>query len=238
MQTMQKGKLDMNPLIVVPPLAVVEGAFTQYELPPEGISLLGYVVRRWHKTELLGQLPQLLAQGGETKQRLALLQVAHYAAASLVTFGSLFYEPVLDAVGSRRMEADPQTGAEVTAVLESIHPAQVCYTEVALPWGGWVHGRETTQHNQVNLHGWIHSVTCDLDFYHPTPHFTSHIRGNLIREIVPRLAGPWHMRAHGTLELQDNAGHVGRLILRRDATATVLITNESGELWQQNLSLY
>ncbi len=34
---------------------------TRYELPPEGISLLGYIVRRMHKTEWLTEVPALPA---------------------------------------------------------------------------------------------------------------------------------------------------------------------------------
>ena len=35
---------------------------TRYELPPEGISLLGYIVRRMHKTEWLAKVPEALAK--------------------------------------------------------------------------------------------------------------------------------------------------------------------------------
>mgnify|MGYP000668019971 CR=1 FL=1 len=33
----------------------------RYELPPEGITLLGYVVRRMHKTEWLVKASEMLA---------------------------------------------------------------------------------------------------------------------------------------------------------------------------------
>ena len=39
----------------------------RYELPPEGITLLGYVVRRMHKTEWLVKASEMLAN--EKNQR-------------------------------------------------------------------------------------------------------------------------------------------------------------------------
>ena len=35
---------------------------TRYELPSEGSTLLGYVVRRMHKTHYLAEIPALLAE--------------------------------------------------------------------------------------------------------------------------------------------------------------------------------
>ena len=224
----------MNPLIVSP-VEIVEGNFTQYELPPEGISLLGYVVRRMHKTELLGDVPRLLKEG---QMMLALFGVAHYTAASSVTFGKLHYEPRRDRPGTVRTENDPHTGAKVTAVLESILPDTCLSYDVALPSGALYHGRETNTDASISLRGWVHTVTCQFQFEYPDPAYTATISGNIVREIVPHLAGPWHIRAHGALELQDNQGHVGRLILRRDATVNVIVNSADGEICQQVLTLY
>ena len=63
---------------------------TRYELPPEGITLLGYIVRRMHKTEWLAKVPQVLA---EEKTAKALEYAAIYAATSSTSFGRAYYQP-------------------------------------------------------------------------------------------------------------------------------------------------
>jgi hypothetical protein len=224
----------MNP-IIVSPVEFVEGSFTQYELPPEGISLLGYVVRRLHKTELLASVPDLLHQENIMP---ALFAVAHYTAASSVTFGKLYYEPRRDRPGSIRTENDPHTGAAVTAVLESSSPDICLAYDVSLPSGACFHGRETNSDASVSLRGWVHTVICQFQFHHPATNYTATINGNILREIVPHLAGPWHIRAHGSLELSDSYGHAGRLILQRNATVNVLLTSPTGQICQQTVTLY
>ena len=49
---------------------------TRYELPETGISLLGYVVRRMHKTVWLSVIPRLLQSGDLS---LALAHLGAYA---------------------------------------------------------------------------------------------------------------------------------------------------------------
>jgi len=53
---------------------------TRYELPPEGITLLGYVVRRMHKTALLADIPTLLAEN-KTGEALARVELEETLAA-------------------------------------------------------------------------------------------------------------------------------------------------------------
>lgn len=168
----------------------------------------------------------------------ALLAIAHYTAASSVTFGKLYYEPRRDRPGTIRTENDPQTGAQVTAVLESSSPDICLAYDVNLLSGGFFHGRETNSDASVSLRGWVHTVTCQFQFHHPDPQYTATISGNILREIVPHLAGPWHIRAHGSLELTDSHGHTGRLILQRNGTANLLLSSPTGQICQQTLTLY
>jgi hypothetical protein len=92
---------------------------TRYELPPEGITLLGYIVRRMHKTEWLTQVPSALAEGQTAK---ALEYAAVYAVTSSTSFGRAHYQPQFNRTGEEVSEADPTTGALVTARLESRSP--------------------------------------------------------------------------------------------------------------------
>ena len=63
---------------------------TRYELPPEGNTLLGYIVRRMHKTHYLAEIPALLAK---SKTALALIKIGLYTAASSTSFGRAYYQP-------------------------------------------------------------------------------------------------------------------------------------------------
>ena len=60
---------------------------TRYELPPGGITLLGYIVRRMHKTEWLVPIPSLRA-AGSTEEALACL--AMYTVKSSTSFGQAY----------------------------------------------------------------------------------------------------------------------------------------------------
>ena len=100
----------------------------RYELPPEGITLLGYVVRRMHKTEWLAKVPALLAEGQTAK---ALECAAIYAASSSTSFGRAYYQPQFNRTGEVISEADPVTGAIVTARLDSTSPHyNISYEEI------------------------------------------------------------------------------------------------------------
>lgn len=94
----------------------VPGPRTRYELPSEGISLLGYVVRRVHKTALLLPAVELLRQGQTGS---ALAQIGLYTAVASASFGPAYYQPQMTMSGERLTEVDPQTGIAVSAVLGS-----------------------------------------------------------------------------------------------------------------------
>ena len=85
---------------------------TRYELPPGGITLLGYVVRRMHKTEWLLHVPDLIANGNTDE---ALAYVAMYAIKSSTSFGPAYYQPRFNKTGEEISEPDPATGAQVRA---------------------------------------------------------------------------------------------------------------------------
>ena len=88
----------------------------RYELPPEGITLLGYIVRRMHKTDWLAKVSSALAEGKPAK---ALEYAAVYAATSSTSFGRAYYQPDFNQAGEIVSEADPVTGAIITARLKA-----------------------------------------------------------------------------------------------------------------------
>lgn len=215
----------MNTLIISP-LELVDTTLTRYELPPEGISLLGYAVRRMHKTALLQPVGNLLATGQETE---ALLQVAHYAIAGAVSYGQLQYEPRRDHAGATVMERDPNTQAIVAATLANTEPELRFRYTVRLGDGSEFCAVETAEPSKISFRGWVMPVAYDVRFTTVDRAYEVQLKGTIIREIIPGFVGPWHIRAHGQLNLKDSAGNKGTLTLTRDATVNVEIKGMSAE---------
>ena len=104
----------------------------RYELPEEGISLLGYIVRRMHKTRWLMPVQRFVAEGDAAR---ALTHIAAYAVSASTSFGRAYYQPRFDELGTQISEADPATGATVTARLLLTKPHYRIGYEVKMPDG-------------------------------------------------------------------------------------------------------
>ena len=122
----------------------------RYELSPEGITLLGYVVRRMHKTEWLLPVSGLISNG-ETAR--ALKSVAIYTIAASTWFGRAFYQPQFDKQGDELSEPDPATGAVVTAKLDAVAPHYLISYSVRMPDGGMFEGHEEITGTTIGLRG-------------------------------------------------------------------------------------
>ncbi len=112
---------------------------TRYELPSEGSTLLGYVVRRMHKTHYLAEIPALLAKSNTAQ---ALVRIGLYSAASSTSFGRAYYQPEFNQTGEIMSEADPETCALITAKLESRSPHYVISYSAVMPNGDTFSGGE------------------------------------------------------------------------------------------------
>ncbi len=123
---------------------------TRYELPPEGITLLGYVVRRMHKTEWLLHVPDLIAVGSTDE---ALACVAMYAVRSSTSFGPAYYQPRFNSTGEEVSEPDPATGAPVRAKLESSSPTYRISYSATLTDDTLFTGSEEIQGTTIGLRG-------------------------------------------------------------------------------------
>ena len=212
-------------LVVLSPLQVVESPVTRYELPPEGISRLGYIVRRMHKTASLTNMTQFLQLGDFAN---ALYHIAVYAASAAASFGKVYYEPSLDEVGTTITEDDPQTGALVSATLVKNEEQEFYRHMVQLPEGDMFSGCEKSERGKMSFRGWIHPAKAQYQFTSADEGYHAKLEGEITREIVPRLAGPWHGRAHGFLQMKDNKGNVGRVTLNSAAQAIVTISSGCG----------
>jgi hypothetical protein len=184
--------------------------FTRYELPPGGITLLGYVVRRMHKTEWLLHIPALIANASTDE---ALACVAMYAVKSSTSFGPAYYQPRFNAPGDEVSEPDPQTGALIRAKLESSSPTYKISYSATLSDGSIFTGREEITGTTIGLRGL--GMPAPSKFHFQSGSYLADLTGILTSELALSLIGRTRIRAYGFLDFADNAGNTGRLKLDR-----------------------
>lgn len=195
---------------------------TRYELPPEGITLLGYVVRRMHKIPLLDDIPAFLA---ENKTGDVLARVAHYAVASSTSFGRAYYQPRFNNVGDLVSEPDPATRAIVTAKLDSVSPHyHITYT-AAMPNGDIFSGSEQITGTTVGLRGL--GMPAPSKFHFRSDAYEATLTGILTSELALSFLRATRIRAYGFLNFNDNAGTTGKLTLDRAGKVTMQINNQA-----------
>ena len=194
---------------------------TRYELPPEGISLLGYIVRRMHKTDWLAKVPQALAEKQTVK---ALEYAAVYAATSSTSFGRAYYQPQFNRAGETVREADPATGAMITAKLDSTSPHYNISYQTVMPNGDIFKGSETITGTTVGFRGL--GMPAPSKFTFTSGGYTAEFSGVITSELALSLVGNTRIRAYGSLDIKDNQGNTGRLELNRAGDISVKINNE------------
>ena len=194
---------------------------TRYELPPAGITLLGYVVRRMHKTHWLMLIPALIA---EDKHGEALAKVAMYAVTSSTSFGPAYYQPQFNSVGAEISEADPTTGALVKAKLEASSPTYLISYSALMPNGDLFSGREEITGTTVGLRGL--GMPAPSKFTFTSGSYTADLTGVLTSELALSLIGRTRIRAYGFLNFSDNAGNTGKLTVDRNNKIKLEINNK------------
>jgi len=190
----------------------------RYELPPHGITLLGYIVRRMHKTERLIQVPNLLALG---KTMEALEQIALFTAASSASYGRAYYQPKFNEEGDIIHEPDPVTGAMVTAQLISRSPHYRIACEVNLPNGDLFQGNETITGTSFGLRGLAMPAPSQFSF--SSGDYRASLTGLITSELALSLLGRTRIRAFGNLNFEDKAGNKGTLELQRSGDVVIRI---------------
>jgi hypothetical protein len=184
---------------------------TRYELPSNGITLLVYVVRRMHKTQLLTPVPEMISAG---KGDEALAQVAMYAVTSSTSFGRAYYQPQFNSAGDEVSEADPTTGAIVKAKLVSSSPTYKISYSATMPSGDVFSGREEITGTTVGLRGL--GMPAPSKFYFKSGNYSAELTGVLTSELVLSLIGRTRIRAYGFLNFNDNADNTGKLTVDRN----------------------
>ncbi len=198
---------------------------TRYELPPEGITLLGYVVRRMHKTQQLTNISELISAGTTDK---ALAQVAMYAVTSSTSFGTAYYQPQFNLAGSEVSESDPKTGALVTAKLVSTSPYYLITYTAAMPNGDIFSGTEEITGTTVGLRGL--GMPAPSKFNFNSGNYIADLTGIITSELTLSLIGRTRIRAYGFLNFSDNTGNTGKLTIDRNKNIKLEINNKPMEL--------
>lgn len=197
---------------------------TRYELPPAGITLLGYVVRRMHKTRWLMSIPELIA-AGKTEQ--ALSNIAMYAVTSSTSFGRAYYQPQFNSTGAEISEPDPLTGANVTAKLISTSPHYLITYTATMPNGDIFSGSEEITGTTVGLRGL--GMPAPSKFNFTSGAYNAEITGVLTSELALSLIGRTRIRAYGFLNFSDNTGNTGKLDIDRNNSIRLKINGKNME---------
>jgi len=193
----------------------------RYELPPEGITLLGYIVRRMHKTAWLASIPELLSQGQSAK---ALEHIAVYTAASSTSYGRAYYQPNFNTTGDIVSEPDPATGAKVTARLDSRSPHYHISYDVVMPNGDTFQGKEEITGTTVGLRGL--GMPAPSRFTFTSGKYNAELTGIITSELALSLFSRTRIRAYGSLNFKDNLNNAGHLELSRDGKLVITINDQ------------
>lgn len=192
----------------------------RYELPPEGITLLGYVVRRMHKTEWLSKAAEALKQNQTAE---ALEAAAMYAVASATSFGKAHYQPRFNREGEIASERDPLTGAMVAAKLVSSSPVYHITYSAEMPNGDIFQGSEKILGTTVGFRGL--GMPAPSTFMFKSNMYEAELKGTLTSELALSFFGNTKIRGYGSLDFQDSAGNKGHLELNRQGDVSIKIND-------------
>lgn len=192
----------------------------RYELPPEGITLLGYIVRRMHKTDLLTRAAELIAKNKSSE---ALEAVAIYTASSSTSFGRAYYQPAFNRAGETVSERDPITGAGVSAKLESSSPHYHITYNARMANGDVFSGSEKILGTTIGLRGL--GMPAPSHFTFEAGEYKAHLSGTITSELALSLFGNTRIRAHGSLTFNDSHGNTGSLNLNRQGFMHIKIND-------------
>lgn len=191
-----------------------------YETPRGGITIGGYVARRLHKTILLKQIPELLADDSAR----ALAQIGLYAAAASTSFGPARYQPGSDAEGTVIESRDPETNALVMVTVGA--NLRFDY-RVEMDGVGTLSGTETITGTTFGLRGLGMPAPTTFAFESATGNYHAKVVGLMTSELAPCL-GAWKIRGYGSFDLSDDSGNRGSLMLERSGQIAVSISASDG----------
>ncbi len=204
----------------------------RYELPPEGQTLVGYIVRRMHKTSWLAPVQDLIAAGDAPQ---ALARIAMYAIAASTSFGRAYYQPTFNAVGESVTGQDPDTGAVVTARLEARDPHYRIAYSVRMPTGGVFSGGEEITGTTIGLRGL--AMPAPSRFRFECASYQAELVGVITSELVLSIFGKTRIRGYGMLSAHDSMGNAGKISVERDGTVALEVNGQVISLVDENAGI-
>ena len=198
---------------------------TRYELPPAGTSLLGYLVRRMHKTLWLVPAPLFVATA---HTEAALAQIATYTIMASTSYGKAYYQPVFDREGERVTERDPETGIQVSAKLNSCSPTYKISYMVQMHHGSILTGDEEITGTTLGLRGL--GMPAPSKFKFQSGNYVAELTGIITSELAISLFGPARIRGYGFLKFHDSAGNSGMLSIDRAQNIELNINQETWKI--------
>ena len=204
----------------------------RYELPPTGNTLLGYIVRRMHKTHWLAAAQHLISIGDASH---ALANIAMYAMAASTSFGRAFYQPRFDDEGDQVSEPDPATGAIITAKLESRIPHYLISYSVKMQGGSNFYGSEQIMGTTIGLRGL--GMPAPSRFHFQSEDYRAELTGTITSELVLSIIGNTRIRGYGFLNFGDNAGNSGTISADRNGRVRIEVNGKAMEPAEESVGL-
>jgi len=133
-------------------------------------------------------------------------------------------------------EPDPATGAVVTAKLESRSPHYRISYSVEMPDGSQFSGSEEITGTTVSLRGLGMPAPSLFKYNAAGGAYAAKLAGLITSELIPGIIGRSRIRAYGALDLQDDAGNMGKLELARNGQASVSVTGPDGSVITRQMS--
>lgn len=193
---------------------------TRYELPESGISLLGYVVRRMHKTAWLVEIPRLVRDGDLP---LALAHVGVYSLVAGTSYGKAHYQPTFNRSGDWIAESDPETGAELEARVLGTRPTLAIRADVKMPDGATLTTSEEVLGTTVGLRGL--GMPAPSIFAYTCEGWSASANGTITSELSLSVFSGTRVRGYGELALANSSGNRGVATIDRDQRLGVEVGN-------------
>jgi hypothetical protein len=178
-----------------------------------------------HKTQWILAAKHMIAIGDSGW---ALANIAMYAVAASTSFGRAFYQPRFNGEGEQVSEADPATGAIITAKLESRNPHYLISYSVKMPDSGSFYGSEEITGTTLGLRGL--GMPAPSRFHFQSEEYKAELMGTITSELALSIFGGTRIRGYGFLKFSDSAGNSGKIRVERNREVKLEVNGKDVDL--------
>jgi len=159
--------------------------------------------------------------------------VAVYAMLSSTSYGRAGYQPSFNRAGDVESEADPVTGASVTARIVALRPRIAIDYDAVLTGGETFSGSEEILRTTFGLRGL--GMAAPSRFTYTAPGYSASLDGTITSELTLAIFGGTRVRGYGSLAMSDSAGNHGEITIDRDQKIVLTV---AGERYGVNLATW